>query len=384
MAFQRETHPPGPVTAQANAAVPSVAERQRQIPATLAPAVVGIASLNDFQPKPRADPREARRYSRARNPSGPLPALSTANRLTSCLTPCRFRRDLQHQSALQTRHHRQTASRWWRSSLPTFIRKPTWKAIARHSFPQFQVGLVPPVTIHWAATIRTSIRRGNSRPPSMSSRSPPRPRGQGSRSLPARARTPTSARTPQSKMWSTCRCLPTIISVSVEECEAGLTESGNQYINYLYQQAASEGTSVYVSSSDSGAAGCDNFDTASLCDVWDFSERARVHAIQCGRGRHRLRRHPTWEPMRISESSTNGPAYGSAKKYIPEIPWNDSCASTLISNYEGYAIPYGPKGFCASDFGQYFQDIVAGSGGPSGCASGETSPNPGTPAVSGT
>ena len=25
--------------------------------------------------------------------------------------------------------------------------------------------------------------------------------------------------------------------------------------------------------------------------------------------------------------------YGSAKQYVPEIPWNDACASALIANY---------------------------------------------------
>ena len=32
-------------------------------------------------------------------------------------------------------------------------------------------------------------------------------------------------------------------------------------------------------------------------------------------------------------NSTNTAHYGSAKRYIPEIPWNDACASVLISNY---------------------------------------------------
>ena len=39
--------------------------------------------------------------------------------------------------------------------------------------------------------------------------------------------------------------------------------------------------------------------------------------------------------------STNTPASGSAKSYVPEIPWNDSCASWLITHLEGYAATYG-------------------------------------------
>ncbi len=35
----------------------------------------------------------------------------------------------------------------------------------------------------------------------------------------------------------------------------------------------------------------------------------------------------------------NNATYGSAKSYVPEIPWNDSCASTLITNTVGYNVP---------------------------------------------
>ena len=36
-------------------------------------------------------------------------------------------------------------------------------------------------------------------------------------------------------------------------------------------------------------------------------------------------------PLSTYWNSTNTADYGSAKSYVPEIPWNDSCASTLIS-----------------------------------------------------
>ena len=47
-------------------------------------------------------------------------------------------------------------------------------------------------------------------------------------------------------------------------------------------------------------------------------------------------------------NSTNSPTYGSALSYIPEIPWNDSCASVLISTSYGYSTTYGSNGFCNS------------------------------------
>ena len=51
--------------------------------------------------------------------------------------------------------------------------------------------------------------------------------------------------------------LAPVMSMSFGICEAALGSSGNSFINSLWQQAASEGITVVVSSGDSGAAGCD-------------------------------------------------------------------------------------------------------------------------------
>ena len=70
-------------------------------------------------------------------------------------------------------------------------------------------------------------------------------------------------------------------------------------------------------------------------------------------------------------SNTNSPSYGSALSYVPEIPWNDSCGSTLIASYLGFSTSAGPTGFCNSSTGtSSFLTTAAGSGGPSGCATG--------------
>src|SRR5262249_59928302 len=54
------------------------------------------------------------------------------------------------------------------------------------------------------------------------------------------------------------------------------------------------------------------------------------------------------------------------KSSIPEIPWNNSCASKLIYSTLGYAQPYGSTGFCSSTTGEAsFLTTGAGSGGPS-------------------
>jgi subtilase family serine protease len=73
-------------------------------------------------------------------------------------------------------------------------------------------------------------------------------------------------------------------------------------------------------------------------------------------------------------AATNSATYGSAEGYVPEIPWNDSCASTLISGFLGYANPYGANGFCAVA-STFFTIPFAGAGGPSSCATGTEIPD---------
>jgi hypothetical protein len=72
----------------------------------------------------------------------------------------------------------------------------------------------------------------------------------------------------------------------------------------------------------------------------------------------------------------NTATFGSAKSYVPEIPWNDSCASVLIAQYvTGSPVTYGSSGFCNSASASQYGLITtaSGSGGPSGCATGSSS-----------
>jgi Viral BACON domain len=71
-------------------------------------------------------------------------------------------------------------------------------------------------------------------------------------------------------------------------------------------------------------------------------------------------------------SSGNTSGDGSANSYIPEIPWNDSCASQLLATYLGYATTFGSSGFCSTGE-TYFSNNEGGSGGPSACATGTRS-----------
>jgi subtilase family serine protease len=174
---------------------------------------------------------------------------------------------------------------------------------------------------------------------------------------------------------------PAIISISYGECEASLGAAGNATYLYAYQQAAAEGISVFVSSGDEGAASCDANQPAAQYGIAVNGFASTPYNVAVGGtdfgDSYAGTNAQYWK-------ATNNSIYGSAKSYIPEIPWNDSCASTLISNTEGYNVPYGRDGFCNSAVGEmYFLTTGSGSGGPSGCAYGETSPKANTAAVSG-
>lgn len=51
-----------------------------------------------------------------------------------------------------------------------------------------------------------------------------------------------------------------VISISYGECEAYLGQSGNAFWSALWQQAAAQGQTAFVSAGDGGSAGCDDFD----------------------------------------------------------------------------------------------------------------------------
>jgi|HubBroStandDraft_6_1064221.scaffolds.fasta_scaffold00414_15 subtilase family serine protease len=166
---------------------------------------------------------------------------------------------------------------------------------------------------------------------------------------------------------------PAIVSMSYGICEAFSGASLNASFSSAFQQAVTEGVSVFVSSGDAAAAGCDRGAEDASHGIGISGWGGTKYNVAVGGtdfGDSYAGTNTTYW------SATNSPTFGSALSYVPEIPWNDSCASVLISTIEGYGTTYGSSGFCNSTLGGEFLDTVGGSGGPSGCATG-------APAVSG-
>ncbi len=142
-----------------------------------------------------------------------------------------------------------------------------------------------------------------------------------------------------------------ILSESYGACESGLGANGNAFFNSLWQQAAAEGITVVVAAGDNGSAGCDNPSTAQTAAAGlavsgiastpyniamggtDFDYTAGVTTY--------------WNNTNMAGTAN------SAKGYIPEVPWNDSCAAT------------GLTGCNTATTASSTLNIAAGSGGAS-------------------
>ena len=160
---------------------------------------------------------------------------------------------------------------------------------------------------------------------------------------------------------------PAIMSMSYGECEAFNGAASNAAFNSAFQQAVGEGVSVFVSSGDEGAASCDANANSALHGIGVSAWASSPYDVAVGGtdfGDTLAGSNSTYW------SATNSSTYESALSYVPEIPWNDSCASEVIAQYLGYSQTYGTSGLCGTGEGL---TTASGSGGPSGCATGSPS-----------
>lgn len=162
---------------------------------------------------------------------------------------------------------------------------------------------------------------------------------------------------------------PQIISVSYAGCEAGIGAATNAAFNMMYQQAVSQGISVFVGAGDSGASSCDQNQVAATHGVGvsgyaSTPYNVAVGGTDFGDAYQKL--------VSTYWNTTNSATFTSALSYIPEIPWNGSCMSSIIVGYLKYQVGYGANGLCGSTRAQAdgLLNTGAGSGGPSGCATG--------------
>jgi hypothetical protein len=159
--------------------------------------------------------------------------------------------------------------------------------------------------------------------------------------------------------------LAPIMSYSYGQCELFLGTSGNAFYKTLWQQAAAQGITVLLASGDSGSAGCD------LAAVQGANYGIAVNGLAS-------------TPYNISVGGTDfympngGTAYwspnnnpttqASAKGYVPEVPWNESCTNSVFGTTHNF---FGetPEQVCNTGItaSQGLLRVVGGGGGPSAC-----------------
>jgi subtilase family serine protease len=175
---------------------------------------------------------------------------------------------------------------------------------------------------------------------------------------------------------------PPVISVSYGFCEVDNGATENASFNSLYQSAALEGISVFVATGDGGPSDCANSTANGTLDGIGINGWASTkYNVAVGGTDFSDTFHGT---IAAYWTENTGAPWSTAKSYVPEMPWDDTCANGMIASYYGgTTISYGVSGFCNSHSGSNFLELGGGEGGPSGCYSGAASPS--TPnAVSGT
>ena len=131
--------------------------------------------------------------------------------------------------------------------------------------------------------------------------------------------------------------LAPVMSMSFALCEAALGSSESSFINSLWQQAAAEGMSIFVSSGDSGAAECDSASSARASHGRAVNGLCSTpYSVCVGGTQFSDSSHPSlyWAPSNASGTQA------SALSYIPEVAWNESGADGLWATGGGVSTIY--------------------------------------------
>jgi hypothetical protein len=152
--------------------------------------------------------------------------------------------------------------------------------------------------------------------------------------------------------------LAPIMSESYGTCEAELGAGGNQFYNTLWEQAAAQGITVLMAAGDSGSAGCDSANAGETAAQYGLAVSGLASTpfnVAVGGTDFNVDASNEWTYWNQQNTS---PSQSSAKSYIPESTWNDSCAAFGLTGCAGAS--------STTNFNDGI-DLVAGSGGPSSC-----------------
>jgi pseudomonalisin len=111
--------------------------------------------------------------------------------------------------------------------------------------------------------------------------------------------------------------LAPVMSTSFGQCESSMGSAENTFYNNLWSQAASQGITSFISTGDSGAAGCNGGSDTSGSGKAVSGLSSTPYNVAVGGTQFNEGTGSYW-------SSTNGTGDTSALSYIPEVVWNES------------------------------------------------------------
>jgi subtilase family serine protease len=164
--------------------------------------------------------------------------------------------------------------------------------------------------------------------------------------------------------------LADIVSLSYGEYE-GYYPPQDAMFNNLWEQAASQGQTVVVSAGDSGAAAEDgNFgDSFAIFGITTSSFSTTAWNVSAGGTDfqdlyNQLEGDSTFGIGTFWNGAINSaPPFSSAKSYVPEMTWNDTCASSIYNAYIEGNLADGATLCGATAMGNLY--MAAGGGSPS-------------------
>jgi subtilase family serine protease len=163
--------------------------------------------------------------------------------------------------------------------------------------------------------------------------------------------------------------LAPVMSESYGQCEFNMGAAGNQFYNNLWQQAAAQGITAFVSSGDNGSAGCDFELNQGLQPPQPAQYGLQVSGIAAtpynvavgGTDFNDYFNESTyWKAT--SDTSTHESAIG----YIPETTWNASCTNAFFEDAR-FRMSANPETNCNNSGALKLVVATGGSGGNSNC-----------------
>jgi hypothetical protein len=152
-----------------------------------------------------------------------------------------------------------------------------------------------------------------------------------------------------------------IVSESFGDCEAAIGSGEDAFYNAVWEQAAAQGISVFLSSGDQGSAGCDldfppNQPDDNGLAVTGFGSSPFNVSVGGTDFLDAFNPETYWNP-------TNDANQASAKGYIPETTWNSTCSNALFGQIPGGGFSSNPETNCNNSNLADFLAPVGGGGG---------------------